>query len=454
MVAGSLVVMKKSDAFDWVGRLGAGPPQADHAGERASGDGVRASDDCALGPAEHGRLGGVYDSIASMTEGLAALPLVPFRDGELWDAAAELARLQRVAELGLVRLVAELADRGLECPGGLSQVDWLRCHQPGLTAAHAKAIAVVGQAGLEPRWRTLAALVHSGAVPVPAAAQVIGFYDRVHQVADPEELELALDDLVAKARALPSEQLAKWVRHHTETVTPPRDAEHLDAARRASRGLWLGRPSATGMVTGRLVLDPEGAAILQAAIDPLAAPRPVVGPEGAESRDTRSPATRRADALLEVVARGVASPGAAPSTDRAKVVVTVDLAVLEDRVRGCGQAQTGQVLSAATLRRMACDAEVIPAVLGTVAAPLDVGRSHRLVPPSIRHAAWMRDGGCTYPGCTIPPAWTDAHHVTHWADGGSTSLDNTALLCGRHHTVVHQQALTATVTDHGVTWHT
>jgi hypothetical protein len=438
--------MKQTDAFDWVGRLGAGASQPDRAGGGASSDAVG-------GPVEHGRLGGVYDSIASMTEGLAALPLVPFGDGELWDAAAELARLQRAAELGLVRLVAELDHRGLECPGGLSRVDWLRLHHPGLTAAHAKAIAVVGQATLEPRWHGLAALVHAGGVTVTAAAQVICFHGRLHHLADPDELELALDDLVAKAQALPPEQLAKWVRHHTETITPPKDVEHLEAARRSARGLWFGRPSATGMVTGRLVLDPEGVAILQAAIDPLAAPRPSMGPDGTEGRDPRSPAARRADALLEVVARGVASPGAAPSTDRAKVVVTVDLGVLEERVRGCGHAQTGQVLSAATVRRMACDAEIIPAVLGTVSAPLDVGRSHRLVPPAIRHAAWMRDGGCTYPGCTIPPAWTDAHHVTHWADGGQTSLANTALLCGRHHTVVHQRGLTATVTNDGVAWH-
>jgi hypothetical protein len=157
--------------------------------------------------------------------------------------------------------------------------------------------------------------------------------------------------------------------------------------------------------------------------------------------------------LLEVVARGVASPGAAPSTDRAKVVVTMDLDALQERVRGVGHTSTGEVLSAATVRRIACDAEVIPVVLGTGAAPLDVGRSHRLVPPAIRHAAWIRDGGCTYPGCSIPPAWCDAHHVTHWANGGPTSLANTALLCGRHHTIVHQQGLTADITSTGVTWH-
>lgn len=225
-------------------------------------------------------------------------------------------------------------------------------------------------------------------------------------------------------------------------------------ARRASRGLWFDRPCANGMVTGRFSLDPEGAAVVQAAIDPLAAPRPLVGADGrTQQRDTRSPATRRADALLEVVGRGIASPGAAPSTDRAKVVVTLDLATLEGRVGGVAHTLTGEVLSASTARRLACDAEVIPVVLGGPSQPLDVGRSHRLVPYAIRHAAWIRDGGCTYPGCSIPPMWCDAHHVTHWADGGRTSLDNTALLCGRHHTVVHERALTATITESRVAWH-
>lgn len=425
--------MKTTDELDWVGRQGAGGPAV------------------AVGP---GRLGPVYESMTRVTTGLGGLPLTPFSETELWDAAAELARLQQASERGLVHVIAELTERGVECPGGLSPVDWLRGQHPGLTAGHARAIVAVGQACREPRWGELTGLVRSGAVTVAAAAQVIGFHERVHLVADPDELDAAIAELTSRAASLPAERLARWVRHHTETLIPPRDSAGLDTARRASRGLWFDPPCATGMVAGRFTLDPEGAAIVRAAIDPLAAPRPALGPDGRVLEpDPRTPATRRADALLEVIGRGVASPGAAPSTDRAKVLVTIDLPVLEERIRGCGHTLTGQVLTAATVRRIACDAQVVPVVLGTDGAPLDVGRGHRLVPPAIRHAAWLRDQGCTYPGCTIPPAWCDAHHVTHWADGGSTSLDNTALLCGRHHTLVHQRALTATITTTGVTWH-
>src|SRR5699024_824611 len=69
-------------------------------------------------------------------------------------------------------------------------------------------------------------------------------------------------------------------------------------------------------------------------------------------------------------------------------------------------------------------------------------------------ALWLRDKQCTFPGCTIPPQWCDAHHVDHWVNGGPTDLSNGALLCQRHHTYVHTHDLTATVTDTDVTWHT
>jgi len=70
--------------------------------------------------------------------------------------------------------------------------------------------------------------------------------------------------------------------------------------------------------------------------------------------------------------------------------------------------------------------------LGSQGQPLDVGRTKRLVTPALLAALWARDKGCTYPSCGRPPQWADAHHVTHWADGGTTCLLNLALLCGYH----------------------
>jgi hypothetical protein len=83
-------------------------------------------------------------------------------------------------------------------------------------------------------------------------------------------------------------------------------------------------------------------------------------------------------------------------------------------------------------------------VLAGDGQPLDVGRAVRTVPSAIRRALDVRDAGCTWKGCDLPPAWCDAHHIEHWADGGPTSLANLRLLCRRHHVAVHEGGDAAT----------
>jgi hypothetical protein len=89
------------------------------------------------------------------------------------------------------------------------------------------------------------------------------------------------------------------------------------------------------------------------------------------------------------------------------------------------------------LRKLACDAMILAAVLATGSQPLDIGRAQRLVPIGMRRALIARDRHCAFPGCITPPKWCDAHHVWHWADGGPTKIDNLVLLCGHHHRLVH-----------------
>jgi hypothetical protein len=92
-------------------------------------------------------------------------------------------------------------------------------------------------------------------------------------------------------------------------------------------------------------------------------------------------------------------------------------------------------------------------VLGTDSEPLDVGRQERLFTKGLRTAVVHRDRCCSFPGCDRPPTWCRVHHVTHWINGGTTSLENAALLCERHHVIVHRDNITATVTKTGVRWH-
>jgi hypothetical protein len=99
---------------------------------------------------------------------------------------------------------------------------------------------------------------------------------------------------------------------------------------------------------------------------------------------------------------------------------------------------TGPV-TAATIRKIACDADIIPVLLGTDSRILDIGRTNRLFPPHLRKAITARDQGCAFPGCTIPAPWCEAHHITYWSRGGPTSTDNGTLLCSHHHHLIHKE---------------
>ena len=74
--------------------------------------------------------------------------------------------------------------------------------------------------------------------------------------------------------------------------------------------------------------------------------------------------------------------------------------------------------------RLACDSDLIPAVLGPEGQVLDVGRLQRLVTATIWVALVLRDQHCAFPGCHRLPIACHAHHIVHWVDGGPTSLDN------------------------------
>ncbi|MBU8868061.1 HNH endonuclease signature motif containing protein, partial [Paenarthrobacter aromaticivorans] len=97
-----------------------------------------------------------------------------------------------------------------------------------------------------------------------------------------------------------------------------------------------------------------------------------------------------------------------------------------------------------TIRKIACDADILPVLLGTDSRILDIGRTTRIFPPHIRKAITARDQGCAFPDCTMPAPWCEAHHITYWSHGGTTSTDNGTLLCSHHHHLIHKENWTIT----------
>ncbi|MCP2328315.1 hypothetical protein HDA40_006822 [Hamadaea flava] len=153
--------------------------------------------------------------------------------------------------------------------------------------------------------------------------------------------------------------------------------------------------------------------------------------------DLRSAGARRADALVEVCQR-IMNAGELPDNGGEKPHLTITLPwdALQAKV-GAGLLDTGDLLTPETVRRLACDAMIIPAVLGGDGQVLDVGRARRLIDGPLRRALVLRDKGCAFPGCDRPPQWCHGHHIRSWADGGDTCLANSVLLCAFHHREIH-----------------
>jgi hypothetical protein len=157
-----------------------------------------------------------------------------------------------------------------------------------------------------------------------------------------------------------------------------------------------------------------------------------------EARDPLSDSTpeqRRADALISLITAAQKSKPT-PGVGVARVIVTLDYENLAKEAANAGVITDGASLSASELRRVCCDAELVPMVLGSESEVLDVGRASRLVTGGIRTALIHRDAGCVFPGCDTKPAVCEAHHITPWWAGGPTSMSNLALLRHHHHALL------------------
>jgi len=205
--------------------------------------------------------------------------------------------------------------------------------------------------------------------------------------------------------------------------------EHVTAAERNRCELI---PCEGGFLALRGYFDPVAAATIKTAIFPLA--------RRTGTGDHRRLPRRLADALVEI-AHHALDLGAVPTTGGASTHLQLTASV--ETVMGLEGAPGGELefagaVPAATVQRLACDARIRRVLLGPTSAVIDVGRVLRLPSPAARAALRARSGGCEWPGCDRPVAFTNAHHLVHWGHGGGTDMENLVLLCYRHHWLIHE----------------
>ncbi|MBB5513365.1 hypothetical protein HD598_002052 [Neomicrococcus aestuarii] len=160
-------------------------------------------------------------------------------------------------------------------------------------------------------------------------------------------------------------------------------------------------------------------------------------------KDSRTRAQKLADGLVRSVRAGLESKKLPVNGGlRPQVMVAIDLETLQGRVAAdekylSHSAQLGPV-DPSMIRKIACDAQILPVVLNGEGRVLDVGEPQRLFTQEQRKILYARDLGCTAPGCTVPADGCEAHHVKEWSQGGPTTIDNGALVCHYHHQLVHE----------------
>jgi hypothetical protein len=328
----------------------------------------------------------------------------------------QAARLRRIAELDRRKRV-----RG---EGRVATASWL-ARTLGVSFTSANDDVRVGRA-LEEMPATSAALAR-GEMSA-AAARVLAV---AHQE-QPDAFERSEMSLVAVAKTAPAADLASEVRRWVESVDPHGTADRAARLWRRRRLRIAEQPD--GMVRVEGELDPETGETVRTALRAIqdADVRATAG-------DVRSNEQRTADSLGEMARQWMdSSTRPRVARERPHVTVTIALEALRNPHGRVATLAHAGAAPASFARRLACDAAVIPAVLGSRSEPLDVGRKTPVVPPAIRRAVVLRDGHCRFPGCDRPEAWCDAHHVVHWADGGATSAANLLLLCRAHHRAVHE----------------
>lgn len=337
---------------------------------------------------------------------------------ELEREICELSAHIAAAMCRFLILLAEWDQRGGWCEWGCrSCAQWLswRC---SITPGAARE-----------RMRVARRLTELGLVREAFAAGELSYSKvrAVTRVATPQTEE----QLVHLARHATGAQLEKLVRSYRGVLSATLGA--AQASFDARYVSWRWEDDGSFSIRARLPAD-EGALLLQA----LEAAKSLASPYVDEESSIPTAAEREADALVSVARASLQQSGEVRSDgDPCQLVVHVDAATLgADEVEARSELAGGPALAPETVRRLGCDAALVR-IVERDGQPLSIGRRTRTIPPALRRALRSRDPGCRFPGCTHE-RFLHAHHIKHWARGGSTSVDNLVTLCSYHHRLVHE----------------
>ena len=426
-------------------------------------------------------LGAIEDALDQI-HGAATTPLA---SGEYAAAVRRIECISRRLDAAKLKVVAAADKAGAPEDAGFTGTEaWVAKNTTTSRTTATREVGLARDLGSGEHDTTAAAL-DQGLVSPDHAAVILDAERRLPEGVSAEQRQRVEESLVEKAQKYSPERLRREARRAIEAIEP--DEAVVDAAEdeqlrseeevaRSKAKLWF-RDNGDGTTTGAFTVPTPSAGFLRKIIESMTAPRRMraarVGRPGFETvADAPSSTSGTAGAPASTSATagapsstsgaGVGEPAARLydwdhrrglafadllehlPTDHlhektaATVVVTISHTVLQDALKAA-HLDTGQTISAGEARRLACNAGIIPAVLGTNSVALDLGRETRLFSQAQRIAAGLRHDTCAADGCDRPYAWCELHHREPWSLGGRTDLRDAVPLCHWHHQRIHDR---------------
>ncbi|UKF00584.1 HNH endonuclease [Paenarthrobacter nicotinovorans] len=329
------------------------------------------------------------------------------------------------------------------------------------------------------RRQRLADALHTGQVPSRSATIISTALDKAQHFTDPDTLTGMEHALTTTATQSDPDFVTKmanrWIDHIDHNGPEP-----TEEALHHVQGAFLRRQRRHGLHHLEIFATTEQYETLTTAMNAATNPRltNTTGTTGTGTTgpqlDRRSRAQKLLDGLVGACAVAMTT-GKLPSNGglRPQLTVTIDHHELFQQLTHTTTSATKETntpkqpgprntvstgtatytgpIHPNTIRKIACDADILPVLLGTDSQILDIGRTTRIFPPHIRKAITARDGGCAFPDCTLPAPWCEAHHITYWSQGGTTGTNNATLLCSHHHHLIHKEHWRITI-QNGVPW--
>jgi hypothetical protein len=246
-----------------------------------------------------------------------------------------------------------------------------------------------------------------------------------------ERLAERADELVAAAAISPPEQFAAEAERVARAAASDDELSRQERLRR-DRNVRRWVDKHTGMCNTKLSLDPLADAKVWTSISAALA----TARAAAQRDDDRTWDQLQADVVADLLTRS----GGGDERRVPEVSVLIDMRTLVDTIHDTSTCETseGRALPVETLRRLCCEADVLPIVLGGAGEVLDVGRQCRVATRAQRRALRAMYRTCAHPQCTVPFDACRIHHVTYWFHGGASDLDNLVPICETHHHLVHE----------------